>query len=75
MIEIFLDWTEKLKQLNAEYLETLERIFLSMKKKKKIIINEQDLVFLEVTILLNIKVMAIEKHNHLKNIFIKLANL
>ena len=36
--EIFLDKKKKLKQLKIEYLEIL-RIFLSMKRKKKIIIN------------------------------------
>ena len=63
---------KKLKQLKIEQLEIL-KIFLSMKKKKKIIINQQELVIFGVTIILNMKVMVMEiKHYHLKNILTKL---
>ena len=63
---------KKLKQLKIEQLEIL-KIFLSMKKKKKIIINQQELVIFAVTIILNMKVMVMEiKHYQLKNILIKL---
>ena len=44
-----------------------------MKKKKKIIINQQELVIFGVTIILNMKVMVMEiKHYQLKNILTKL---
>ena len=37
--EIFLDGKNKLKELKIQYLEIL-RAFLSMKKRKKIIMNQ-----------------------------------
>ena len=37
--EIFLDLKKKLKELKIQYLDIL-RIFLSMEKKKKTIINQ-----------------------------------
>ena len=55
-----------------EYLEIF-RIFMNMKNKKKIIVNQQEYVIFGVTIILNAKVMTIEiKHFQFKNILIKL---
>ena len=43
-------------------------------RMKEITTNLQELVIFEVTIILNIKAKALEKHYQFKNIFIKLGH-